>query len=118
MNLQEAMTLFRYYQQSHHRKRTIDSYQALVGTFEKAYGNRSLESLQPDEIYQFLEKYLRTVSQINEKVTLCPAEGVLQLHHRQVSPRHEEPLRHISSLEDLPDATASAQDNPGQGNGG
>jgi integrase/recombinase XerD len=55
MNVQEAVTVFRYYQQSHHRKRTIDSYQTLVGTFEKAYGNRSLESLQPDEMYQFLE---------------------------------------------------------------
>ena len=57
MNVQEAVTLFRYYQQSHHRKRTIDSYQTLVGTFEKAYGNRSLESLQPDEMYQFLEHF-------------------------------------------------------------
>jgi integrase len=57
MNVQEAVTLFRYYQQSHHRKRTIDSYQTFVGTFEKAYGNRSLESLQPDEMYQFLEHF-------------------------------------------------------------
>jgi integrase/recombinase XerD len=57
MITKEAITLFRYYQQSHHRKRTIDSYQSLVGTFEKAYGNRSLESLQPDEMYQFLEHF-------------------------------------------------------------
>ena len=57
MNVQEAVSLFRYYQQSHHKKRTIDSYQTLVGTFEKAYGNRSLESLQPDETYQFLEHF-------------------------------------------------------------
>ena len=57
MNVQEAVSLFRYYQQSHHRKRTIDSYQTLVSTFEKAYGNRSLESLQPDEMYQFLEHF-------------------------------------------------------------
>jgi integrase/recombinase XerD len=59
MNVQEAVTLFRYYQQSHHRKRTIDSYQTLVGAFEKAYGNRSLESLQSDEIYQFLEHFAK-----------------------------------------------------------
>ena len=55
MNVQEAVTLFRYYQQSHHRKRTIDSYQTLLSVFEHTYGNRSLESLQSDEIYQFLE---------------------------------------------------------------
>jgi integrase/recombinase XerD len=55
MNVKEAITLFRYYQQSHHRKRTIDSYQTLLSVFEQTYGNRFLESLQSDEIYQFLE---------------------------------------------------------------
>ena len=55
MNIKEAIILFRYYQQSHHRKRTIDSYQTLLSAFERIYGNRSLESLQSDEIYQFLE---------------------------------------------------------------
>ena len=55
MNVKEAIILFRYYQQSHHRKRTIDSYQTLLSAFERIYGNRSLDSLQSDEIYQFLE---------------------------------------------------------------
>jgi integrase len=55
MNVKEAVILFRYYQQSHHRKRTIDSYQTLLSVFEQAYGSRSLDSLQSDEIYQFLE---------------------------------------------------------------
>ena len=57
MNVKEAITLFRYYQQSHHRKRTIDSYQTLLGAFEKTFGNRSLDSLQSDEMYQFLEHF-------------------------------------------------------------
>jgi len=57
MNVNEAITVFRYYQQSHHRQRTIDSYQALLGTFEQAHGNRSLDSLQSDEMYQFLEHF-------------------------------------------------------------
>jgi integrase/recombinase XerD len=55
MNVKEAIILFRYYQQSHHRKRTIDSYQTLLSAFERIYGDRSLDSLQSDEIYQFLE---------------------------------------------------------------
>ncbi len=55
MNVKEAITSFRYYQQSHHRKRTIDSYQTLLSAFERIYGDRSLDSLQSDEIYQFLE---------------------------------------------------------------
>jgi integrase len=57
MDVKESITLFRYYQQSHHRQRTIDSYQALLGAFEQAYGNRSLDSLQSDEMYQFLEHF-------------------------------------------------------------
>jgi hypothetical protein len=55
MNVQDAITLSRYYQQSCHRRRTVDSYQTLLSVFEQAHGNRPLESLQPDEIYQFLE---------------------------------------------------------------
>lgn len=57
MNVKEAIILFRYYQQSHHRKRTINSYQTLLRVFEQTRGNRSLGSLQPDEIYQFLEHF-------------------------------------------------------------
>jgi len=71
MNVQEAITLFRYYQQLHHRKRTIDSYQALVGAFEKAYGNRSLESLQSDAIYQFLDHFTEGSTKSTRRVTLC-----------------------------------------------
>jgi integrase len=57
MNVNEAIILFRYYQQSHHRKRTIDSYQTLLSFFEKKHGDRSIESLQSDEMYQFLEHF-------------------------------------------------------------
>jgi integrase len=55
MNVKEAIVLFRYYQQSHHRKRTIDSYHTLLGTFDRIFSERSLDSLQSDEVYQFLE---------------------------------------------------------------
>jgi len=57
MNVKEAIILFRYYQQSHHRKRRIDSYQTLLIVFEQTHGNRSLDSLQSDEMYQFLEHF-------------------------------------------------------------
>ena len=55
MHVKEAVTLFKYYQQSHHRKRTIDSYQTLLSTFDRLFAERSLDSLQSDEVYQFLE---------------------------------------------------------------
>ncbi|HNS79685.1 MAG TPA: hypothetical protein PKM17_13640, partial [Syntrophorhabdus sp.] len=57
MNVKEAIILFRYYQQSHHRKRRIDSYHTLLIVFEQTHGNRSLDSLQSDEMYQFLEHF-------------------------------------------------------------
>ena len=73
MNVKEAVTLFRYYQQSHHRKRTIDSYQTFLSAFEQAHGNRSLESLQPDEIYQFLEN-----------IAKCSAKSTRRLRYAQL----------------------------------
>jgi hypothetical protein len=55
MNVKKAVIVFRYYQQSHHRERTIDSYQTLLGTFHLLFDERSLDSPQSNEVYQFLE---------------------------------------------------------------
>ncbi|MGD0236094.1 MAG: site-specific integrase [Syntrophorhabdales bacterium] len=55
MNVKEAITLFRYYQQSNHRKRTIESYRHMLQRFGHLYAGRSLDSMKSDELYQFLE---------------------------------------------------------------
>jgi integrase/recombinase XerD len=56
MNAKEAVSLFRHYQQSNHRKRTAESYGSLLQHFESLYANRHLDSIKADEIYHFLEQ--------------------------------------------------------------
>jgi integrase/recombinase XerD len=56
MNAKEAISLFRHYQQSNHRKRTAESYRYLLQHFESPYADRHLDSIKPDEIYHFLEQ--------------------------------------------------------------
>jgi integrase len=55
MITKEAITLFKYYLQSNHKKRTIESYSPLFDKFGVIYAQRQLEDISPDEIFQFLE---------------------------------------------------------------
>ncbi len=55
MNTKEAMVLFKYYLQSNHKQRTIESYRLLLERFEVIYAQRDLEDIPPDEIFHFLE---------------------------------------------------------------
>ena len=55
MITKEAITLFKYYLQSNHKQRTIESYRLLLERFEVIYAKRDLETIAPDEIYHFLE---------------------------------------------------------------
>lgn len=58
MDIKEATSLFRYYQQSNRRKRTRESYRFLLQRLEFLLGTRELDSIKPDEIYHFLESIL------------------------------------------------------------
>ncbi len=49
MITKEAITLFRYYLQSNHKQRTIESYGLLLERFGIIYAQRELEAV-PDEI--------------------------------------------------------------------
>jgi integrase/recombinase XerD len=55
MITKEAITLFKYYLQSNHKQRTIESYRLLMERFEVIYAQRDLEAIAPDEIFHFLE---------------------------------------------------------------
>jgi integrase len=55
MMTKEAITLFRYYLQSNHKKKTIESYNSVFDKFGAIYAQRQLEDISPDEIFQFLE---------------------------------------------------------------
>ena len=55
MTTKEAIVLFKYYLQSNHKQRTVESYRLLLERFEVIYTQRDLESIAPDEIFHFLE---------------------------------------------------------------
>ncbi len=55
MITKEAITLFKYYLQSNHKPRTIESYRLLLERFEAIFAQKDLETITPDEIFHFLE---------------------------------------------------------------
>lgn len=55
MTTKEAITLFKYYLQSNHKQRTIESYSLLIDRYNTLYGERCLEESSTDEIFHFLE---------------------------------------------------------------
>ena len=91
MHVKEAVTLFRSYQQSHHRKRTIDSYQTLLSTFDRLFAERSLDSLQSDEIYQFLENTTQTSAKSTRRLRYAQLKAFFNFiidkcHHDMKNP--------------------------------
>ena len=55
MTLQESITLFRNHQRSNVKKRTRESYCHFLNNYESLFGDRSFDSITPEEIYNFLE---------------------------------------------------------------
>ena len=55
MTTKEAITLFKYYLQSNHKRRTIESYSLLLDRFNAIHAERLLDDISPDEIFHFLE---------------------------------------------------------------
>ena len=55
MTIREAITLFGYHQRSNLKPRTVSSYQPLLQRVEAEFGERSFDSIESDEIFQFLE---------------------------------------------------------------
>jgi integrase len=55
MTITEAIALFKNHQKANLKQRTQQSYNYLLQRFEKHFADRSLESIRPEEIYQFLE---------------------------------------------------------------
>jgi integrase/recombinase XerD len=68
MTIQEAITLFKYYLQANHKKRTIESYNLLFARFGAIYAQRSLEDISPDEIFHFLESMTQNLSKSTRRL--------------------------------------------------
>jgi site-specific recombinase XerD len=68
MTTKEAITLFKYYLQSNHKQRTIVSYGFLLERFEVTYAQRNLETIVPDEIFQFLENLTKDMAKSTRRL--------------------------------------------------
>ena len=92
MTTKEAITLFKYYLQSNHKRRTIESYTLLLDRFNAIHAERPLDNISPDEIFHFLEERDAEAGQIHTKAPVCPDESLLQFHHRSLLTEHEKSL--------------------------
>ena len=55
MTVRDAIHIFQISQKNVHRKRTTDSYRYLLEHLENHFTDSHVESIMPDQIYQFLE---------------------------------------------------------------
>ncbi len=68
MITKEAITLFKYYLQSNHKQRTIESYALLLERFEAQYSDRAIEGISPDEIFHFLEDLTKNLARSTRRL--------------------------------------------------
>jgi integrase/recombinase XerD len=68
MTTREAITLFKYYLQSNHKTRTIESYTLLLDRFNAIHAERLLEDISPDEIFHFLEDMTRSMAKSTRRL--------------------------------------------------
>ncbi|NLG16493.1 MAG: site-specific integrase, partial [Fibrobacter sp.] len=68
MITKEAITLFKYYLQSNHKQRTIESYSLLLERFEMIYSQRDMETIAPDEIFHFLENLTKDMAKSTRRL--------------------------------------------------
>jgi integrase/recombinase XerD len=68
MTIREAITLFGYHQRSDLKPRTVQSYHPLLQRLEAQFGDRSFDSIGPDEVYQFLESLTEKLSKSTRRL--------------------------------------------------
>ncbi|MBU1055063.1 MAG: tyrosine-type recombinase/integrase [Proteobacteria bacterium] len=68
MTTKEAITLFKYYLQANHKKKTIESYNILLGRFEASYSQSSIDNISPDEIFNFIEKITQNLAKSTRRL--------------------------------------------------
>ncbi|MBU0652265.1 MAG: tyrosine-type recombinase/integrase [Proteobacteria bacterium] len=62
MTMKEVITLFKYYLQSNHKTRTIESYTLLLDRFNAIHAEKLLDDISPDEIFHFLEDQTKNLA--------------------------------------------------------
>lgn len=68
MNTKDAITLLKYYLESNHKRRTIESYTLLLDRFNVIHAEKPLENISPDEIFHFLESVTQKLSKSTRRL--------------------------------------------------
>jgi integrase/recombinase XerD len=68
MNIQEGFTIFKNHQKSCIKPKTLQSYDHLLFRFESQFSDRLLESIRPEEAYQFLETWLTNAAKATRRL--------------------------------------------------
>jgi integrase/recombinase XerD len=68
MTTKEAIILFKYYLQSNHKQRTIESYSLLLDRFEAIHALRLIDAISPDEIFHFLENLTKDLAKSTRRL--------------------------------------------------
>jgi integrase len=68
MKMQEVLSQFRQHQKFNLKQKTIGCYRYLLERFEEKYGDRTFESLGPDEIFEFLEHLTQGLSKSTRRL--------------------------------------------------
>ena len=68
MTVREAINVFVQYIQINHKGRTIDNYRYLLDRFQTAYADCAVDSVSPEEIFQFLERLTRSLAKNNRRL--------------------------------------------------
>jgi integrase len=68
MTTKEAITLFKYYLQANHKKRTIASYDLVLDRLMAIYAQKPLADISSDEIFHFLENMTQNLSKSTRRL--------------------------------------------------
>lgn len=91
MSIKEALSLFRYCQQSNHRKRTAESYRWMLQRFDDLFADRELDSIKPDEVYQFLENITGALAKSTRRLRYAQLKAFFNFVAEKCSPDLKNP---------------------------
>ena len=79
MTVKEAISIFKNHQRSNLKKRTQDSYNYLLDTFQSQFGDCSLESIGSEKIYQFLVTFTKSSSRSTRRLRYAQIKAFFNL---------------------------------------
>jgi integrase/recombinase XerD len=79
MKIQEAFTIFKNHQKSCIKSKTLRSYEHLFSRLESQFTDRLLESIRPEEAYQFLETWLTNSAKANRRLRYAQLKAFYNL---------------------------------------